>query len=483
MSFSSRFDTWLSCTLFLVFLALISFTAADVTIIPGNPDPRPYNEEFDRRISSIDELFQTSAFNEAHYTLNDTHIITSSADTPNGTISKDTYASSDSFVRSTIQAWGQHHHLVIRPDEVWFTILAQMNFYMNDHAEDVRDVFVTFEGKQEIRVFDRTWHQVIDQFAEEIQKRVKTPWLLDWMMPEFSTSTDNDATTATVLMMGLFQAYFDYLGGIICGLPSVTLLGTKADWERLLAKLDHLPDFGAEPTMYQGRLKPILSRFVESFDKPSDPKIREFWNSIINAEPQHLCGGPPYRISGWLTGFISWDKDGKYMATGTTNELLDGISYPSYEIDKLPIGYAGTPITLLDYPRPRAPKFPAYIIAGNLGKEIKQTVPAGYLDALASVNSSLADIERAGLESTPKKHWTVQPLNAWLMYGPVPTNETNRRDSGDTELNNLFGSANGAAGAAIRDGSNVDDAAACQWRFKATQTFNCNIGPRAEPTT
>ncbi|KAF1808386.1 hypothetical protein P152DRAFT_384958, partial [Eremomyces bilateralis CBS 781.70] len=426
----------------LVFLSLISFTAADITIIPGNPDPRPYNEEFDRRVSSVQELFQTGAFNEAHYVLNDTHIIASSADTPNGTISKDTYASSDSFVRSAIQAWGQHHHLVIRPDEIWFTILAQMNFYMNAHAEDVREVFVAFEGKQEIKIQDFTWNLVIGRFAEEIQKRVKTPWLLDWVMPKFSTSTDNDAMTATVLMMGLFQAYFDYLGGIICGLPSVTLLGTKADWERLLAKLDHLPEFGAEPSLYRDRLKPILSRFIESFDKPNDPKIREFWSSVIHAEPQSLCGAPPYRISGWLTGFISWDKDGKYTATGTMNELLDGISYPSYEIDKLPIGYAGAPITLLDYPDPGTPEFPAYILAGNLGKEIKQSVPDGYLDALTSVNSSLAATELAAINAepsleSPKKHWTVQPRSAWLMYGPVPTNETDRRDSGDTELSKL----------------------------------------------
>jgi hypothetical protein len=42
-------------------------------------------------------------------------------------------------------------------------------------------------------------------------------------MPNFSTTQPTDHLTATVLMMGLMQAYFNYEGRIICGLPSVTL--------------------------------------------------------------------------------------------------------------------------------------------------------------------------------------------------------------------------------------------------------------------
>lgn len=75
-------------------------------------------------------------------------------------------------------------------------------------------------------------------------------------------------------MMGLMQQYFDYTASIICGLPSVTLLGEKSDWEVLLAKLNRLPDFGEEPASYAAQLRPILSRFVQTFNTPDKLEIR-----------------------------------------------------------------------------------------------------------------------------------------------------------------------------------------------------------------
>jgi hypothetical protein len=96
------------------------------------------------------------------------------------------HPTTDSFVRGAIEAWAQHQHLVIRPDEVWFTILTQMNFYMNAHANDpnVRSLFVSHEGKQEMLIEDDTYEQILAGFKFEIQNRVKTDWLLYFDKPK-----------------------------------------------------------------------------------------------------------------------------------------------------------------------------------------------------------------------------------------------------------------------------------------------------------
>ncbi|KAJ2897743.1 uncharacterized protein MKZ38_004419 [Zalerion maritima] len=70
-----------------------------------------------------------------------------------------------------------------------------------NHAEDIRDIFVAHEGKETIYVEDFTWCAVIHRFAGEIQSRVETDWLLDWIMPDFSTSTESDYMTVSALMM------------------------------------------------------------------------------------------------------------------------------------------------------------------------------------------------------------------------------------------------------------------------------------------
>lgn len=62
------------------------------------------------------------------------------------------HASADSFVRGAYEAWARHMHFAIRPDEVWFAVLAQLCLYMGnkENAERLRHLFVNHEGKEEL---------------------------------------------------------------------------------------------------------------------------------------------------------------------------------------------------------------------------------------------------------------------------------------------------------------------------------------------
>jgi hypothetical protein len=314
------------------------------------------------------------------------------------------YPSSDSFVRGAIVAWANHQSLVLRPEAVWFEILAQLNFYMTGHAEEVRHLFVNFQGKEEITVLELTWKKVIAAFASEIQKRVKTRWLLGWVTPGFSTSTRNDNLTATVLMMGLMQHYFQFTGGIICGIPSVTLLGTRQDWVKLSLKLDHLADFGAEPARYARNLKPILGRFVQTWDEPHSRAVRSFWSQIVRANKVFSCGAGPaeFAVSGWITGFMHWREDATLVAPNGTvaqpdDVRLDNVAYTRVNIEHIPVGYAKAPLVMLDYPR-RGENTTAYLLAGNIG--INRT-------------TSHTMVRRG------KHEVLAEPLSSWFLYGPV----------------------------------------------------------------
>jgi hypothetical protein len=247
------------------------------------------------------ELFQSSAPGELPDIQNDqgelvedkrVQIITSSR--PNLNESDAYHPGSDSFVRGAIEAWAQHQHLVIRPEEVWFTILTQMNFYMNAHGDDpdVRSVFVSHQGKENIHIEADTWRQVLAGFKFEIQKRVKTDWLLDWILPKFSTSTTNDEMTANVLMMGLMQSYFTFSGGITCGLPSVTLLGEVRDWERLAAKVERLPAFGQYMSINVSYLHSISPQALSSLLCSS---VEVFYISIFGFSYFFVSSTPVHR--------------------------------------------------------------------------------------------------------------------------------------------------------------------------------------------
>lgn len=318
------------------------------------------------------------------------------------------FPSSDSFIRGAIDAWAQHQTLVLRPDVVWFEILAQLNLYMTKHAEDVRSLFVSFQGQEEIIVRDWTWREIIDRFKSEIQRRVKTDWLEEWITPGFSTSTANDNTTSTILMMGLMQHYFKFTGSIICGLPFVQLLGTREDWVALLAKLDRLRAFGAEPSEYAQNLRPILSFFVRTWDNPKSEEVKSFWKQIVRADKVFSCGAGPteYDISGWITGFMHWSSNGDLRVlagspASNSATKLDNIVYHSVGLDQVPVGYAKAPLKMLDYPS-RGTDSMAYVVAGNIG------IARGVTEGVDSQSGQVLS----------------QPLSAWFLYGPVDVDVT-----------------------------------------------------------
>ena len=303
--------------------------------------------------------------------------------------------SDNGFVRSMIKAYSHHHHLNIRPEDVWFAILTQLSTYINKHAEELRKQFVAHEGKEELVIEYRTGNRyTVDfgvfaqQMKDLLQDYVVDPDLKEWIMPAFSTTTKHDSVIASILMMGAMQEYFSYKCKIQCGLPSVTLLGEKADWELILRKLDKLPSFGQEPTQFSQLLRPVISRFILSFDDPAAAEVIDFWQRVFGAKAQ-MSGLVLY--SGWISAFCFWDEDGKSMHRfykskkhgvlprlhsrkdgdspdrvdywGNPYLCLDGVYYHEFDSEKVPPGWSKVPVKVDD----NGDLFDAMMIAGSVG--------------------------------------------------------------------------------------------------------------------
>lgn len=409
----------------LYLAAVVAGSAGEVTISLANLES--FSLDATNAVTSSDDLFRRSCPEEFSPELPYTPEILISSSTGfsdpqdgHGMV----FPSSGSFIRGAIEAWAQHQHLTLRPDEIWFEVLVQLNFYMTAHAEELRHLFVSHEGKEKILVPGFSWRDVVAEFGSAIQERVKTEWLLEWILPGFSTSTPEDDITATVLMMGLTQKYFDFEGMIICGIPSVTLLGSRADWVRLLSKLDRLKDWGAEPAAYAGNLRPIFERFVRSWDEPESDEVRMFWRQIVRAHRTVSCGGGAsgWMVDGWITGFVHWKKEGglrvredvwfdddeeeyevQEVIPDPRSLTLDDITYVPESLDEIPVSYAKAPLKLAEYPAP-GETTEAYLLAGNVG--IRKTVGDGG-DVMAT------------------------PLSGWCLYAPVRWNLTMGMWTGD----------------------------------------------------
>jgi len=329
--------------------------------------------------------------------------------------------SRNGLVYAAYYAYSHHHHLTIRPEDVWFAILSQLNFYINAHAEELRDYFVAHEGQKELTVYAVGNLQTVDvgglaqHMTKLIQDNVKDPDLKVWIMPNFTTTTDNDRSVAAVLMMGAMQKYFSYGMSLMCGIPSVTLLGEREDWEKIHNKLNKLSEFGDEPTNFAEQLRPILRNFISMFnaDAKASPELQAFWGRIAD---KNFGGSGPTWFSGWITAFCMWDEDGKpiHRIRDDDNLELDGVKYGQIDIEDIPAGVASVPVKVDD----NGIEYNTKMIAGSFG--IQATSSGQQTDSdkdHAYIRNGREDPEykpasgkeNPGLDS-------LQPATGWIMY-------------------------------------------------------------------
>ncbi|KAK5112704.1 hypothetical protein LTR85_011215 [Meristemomyces frigidus] len=312
--------------------------------------------------------------------------------------------SSNGFVNAAIWAYSGHHHLKIRPEDVWLAILTQFSSHINAHAEELRGSFVAHEGKKQLQIvysagtrYTVDWADFAEKIGLMIQDNVVDPELRQWILPAFSTTTEQDVVIASIAMMASMQKYFDYGARITCGLPSVTLLGEKADYELILARLDKLRSYGDEPTLFADLLAPIVKRFILSFDEPDGAEVVDFWNHILTS--WNMGSGADF-YSGWITAFIFWDEDGKVLNGRNYSSIddmlppltLDGITYHRVTADDVPPGFCTVPVTIVD----NGAKISAEMLAGSVGMECS----SGEQEMVGG---------EVGLD-------TMQPWSGWWVY-------------------------------------------------------------------
>jgi len=302
------------------------------------------------------------------------------------------------FMQSIVTAYNRHHNLVIRPDDVWIAILSQFNLYVNANAESLRSKFVSHEGKEKITVkcvapsrYDVDYKWMADEMTKQLKEKIVDPELHGFIIPSFSTTTPVDSTIGCVMMMSTLKTYYAFKMYILCGIPSITLLGTKEDYEDMYRRLDKFDQFGEEPRVFAALLRPIIREFADAFSSSANGQLNlDFWSRICHYRPGG--SGPDY-ISGWSTAFCVWGKEGKWQGPNLesfANPISDkerveseayykdnlssdftappavffgDVRYPVVELEKIPNGYCEVDVLIDEFGR----EFECMMVAGHVG--------------------------------------------------------------------------------------------------------------------
>ncbi|KJZ76108.1 hypothetical protein HIM_04564 [Hirsutella minnesotensis 3608] len=88
-----------------------------------------------------------------------------------------------------------------------------------------------------------------------------------------------------------------------CGLPSVTLLGARGEWEEIEGRLEKLAQYGSEPAQWAELLRPIIKHMLMTFDDLDSELVKQLWLQVAQQEGSEGSGQGIETLSGWIAAF------------------------------------------------------------------------------------------------------------------------------------------------------------------------------------
>ncbi|KAG8949766.1 hypothetical protein FRC04_008306 [Tulasnella sp. 424] len=354
------------------------------------------------------------------------------------------------FLRTILDAYAGHHHVVLRPDDLWIAVLAQLNYYFHTHPDAARAYFLPNypEGsnKKEIPISfigsadTVNIAVVVNQMTRDLQAQIADPTYRDFILPTFSTTGIEDKIICAVMMLASVDTLFDISVALMCGIPSITLLGTQLDWENILNRIKPIAEgkFGNEARHWGQTLCLIFSKFVTAASQATGTSStsewrggddKEFWENIVKFQRGAGPDGAGL-IGGWFTAFGRWGPTATMSPPGTP-----GLSGQPARPKPIPEQAQHDSLSLPTDPsttsEPSSSSGPHYI---SEGLKFPTLSPSRLPSALCSLSLTLTDNGRTVptriLAGHMGKTWlgvkgdTLQPCSAWIMYVPGVNSET-----------------------------------------------------------
>ena len=254
-----------------------------------------------------------------------------------------------------------HYPIRIKPDDIWLLIVQAFSNHVNSNSEELRQYFVDFDGKKELKVeynlssIEQVNRKVLENFAEQINEKMKKylgEKLVDILTPNFTTSNYDSKIVCKISIMGAFKKYFDYKMMICgCGIPYIILEGTAQDYKEIITKSKELAKYKFD--WYINKIIPHIEKMIEAKEGKID--VDYFKNMIQKKEVTEIEYGPSGigedevkydYICGWFLNFFAYlnkkDYSGKMIRFGSDsikvkefNELANQMLIVPFTIEDL----------------------------------------------------------------------------------------------------------------------------------------------------
>ena len=241
------------------------------------------------------------------------------------------YMGNHAFIRGMHRAYAEHRPFCISPDMIWLLISQGFAKHINNNSEKFRHHFTHSDQKEEIIFEDNRirldepespWEELFPQFMNEIRQRVGDN-LVDCLEANFSTTGLTEKIASQITIMEALKSYYEYIQSYcICGIPELTIEGTKEDWQEIIKKLEGLRKY--ELDWWIDGMIPLLKEFVKVFEGTIN---KTFWQHMFKMHSEDYYGAPDI-VDGWILKFYPYLKNGEKLGESIEISFLgpEGLS-------------------------------------------------------------------------------------------------------------------------------------------------------------
>ena len=249
----------------------------------------------------------------------------------------------NAFIKAAVMAFAEHLPLRLKPDHILELLVSGFNTWLNEFggAEELQQRGIVGE-RQRVQVdFDPSdWDSAIDCLGGLLAQSITNEDLRCVLLAKFSTTTSEMRRAHSLTIASAFKKFVEVHFNTLCGIPSVTLEGTREDWADLklvanaLAAVSH-----GKLARWTDAVQAALDVMLASVDGED---TAETWRNFIN----HSQGSGFSGCSGWINSFFPyvrnyqhelvanpaiWNEDAGFLQMSTVthdrDEELPRVSY------------------------------------------------------------------------------------------------------------------------------------------------------------
>ncbi len=234
---------------------------------------------------------------------------------------------SNNFVMTVNEAFANHYHLIISPDDIWLTLVQGLTDHIDLNSENLRKQFVSFDDKLTLIArrddfvkgsANNDWKGVFAEFSDKISEHIGKK--RDLIVSEFSTTGLVEKAASEIALMGTMKNYFSYEVHTLCGIPRITLLGTVDDWQSIRTRFSMFAEFDLK--WWTDKVDPILEQFVNA--KKGNVDL-SFWDNIYKERD----GSGGSSVNGWICNLFPYVFCDENLVKNKFNNRLSSSNFPN----------------------------------------------------------------------------------------------------------------------------------------------------------